>query len=620
MNEVPETTQLDVNLPKPRTRKVLIGALVTVLVLGIVGLAAAAIANRAAQSPDEATAGVMPANTMLYVALNTQADQLPNFNAIANAWSDSKEARMLVSALQLGVTQAGFNWEDDIRPWLGERVALGIVDLGGVSAADPAQQVPAQYRAPFFIISAQTKDHAKSEAFLIALSKQLSKTGLNQTVQTETYRNIPVSYLSSSGAEDSSVAWATIEDNVVLTTSRDNLKTVINAALDKQGLSTSENFKTVMGSLPVQSVGAAYVDYNRYMDELLQLTQSMQNSADSIAPTLDPKRAEEFKQQREKLLRQQEAQLAQLRDMTKALGGVGATMSYEPTGIRFDTAMQFDPAQLPADQRQLYEAALSPASGRAFAALPASAILAADFNLKGGFLSKLLNPEILAAQAASSGVSEDEIAAKLDEFQKATGVNLQSDVLDLLNGDAAFAILARDQQKSDALSYSLPVEFALLLDASDAGRLTSSFDKIFQGLSASSGTGHFTWQSLSGLPFSVVLADGEPVVTYGAVDGRVAIGTDSNTLLGIDNADQAALANDATFKQATGLLPGNRLNTAYLNLQSLWNLIPAQGKSDTSTGMAAVLNYLGHFKWVSSGAEAPANGLSRGSLHIGVAK
>ena len=132
MNEVPETTQYDVNLPKPRTHKVLIGVLVAVLVLGIVGVAAAVIANRTAQSPGEATATVMPANTMLYVSLNTQADQLPNFNVIADAWKDSKEAKMLACALELAVTQAGLNWEEDIQPWLGERVALGIVDIGGI--------------------------------------------------------------------------------------------------------------------------------------------------------------------------------------------------------------------------------------------------------------------------------------------------------------------------------------------------------------------------------------------------------------------------------------------------------------------------------------------------------
>jgi hypothetical protein len=104
------------------------------------------------------------------------------------------------------------------------------------------------------------------------------------------------------------------------------------------------------------------------------------------------------------------------------------------------------------------------------------------------------------------------------------------------------------------------------------------------------------------------------------VDGRVVIGTDSNTLLGIDNADQASLANDATFQQATGLLPDNRLNTAYLNFQPLWSLINAKPIEDTGAGFGEVLNYLSHFKWISSGAETPANGLSRGSLHIGVAQ
>jgi hypothetical protein len=208
----------------------------------------------------------------------------------------------------------------------------------------------------------------------------------------------------------------------------------------------------------------------------------------------------------------------------------------------------------------------------------------------------------------------------LDDFQKMLGVNLQTDVFDLMNGDAGLAVMARDQQKSDAMSYSMPIEAAVLLDSSDANKLMSNFDKVMQGLSALSPDSSVKQQGLSGLPYSAILIDDKPALTYGVVDGRLVMGTDSNTLLGIDNAEQASLANDATFKQATGLLPGNRLNTAYLNFQPLWNLIDAQvkGSTDTGTGASAVLNYLGHFKWVSSGAEAPANGFSCGSLHVGV--
>ena len=105
--------------------------------------------------------------------------------------------------------------------------------------------------------------------------------------------------------------------------------------------------------------------------------------------------------------------------------------------------------------------------------------------------------------------------------------------------------------------------------------LAGSFDKVIQGLSALSNDTSVKQQSLSGLPYSVILIDDEPVLTYGVVDGRFVMGTDSNTLLGIDNAEEASLANDAKFKQATGLLPGNCLNTAYLNFQPLWNLIDA---------------------------------------------
>jgi hypothetical protein len=613
MNDLPETTQYDVNLPKPRPHKVLIGVLVAVLVLGVIGVAAAAIANRTAQSQGDATAVVMPPNTMLYFSLNTQANQLPNFNAVAEAWKDSKEAKMVASGLELAFSQTGLSWADDIQPWLGERVAVGIVDLGGM---DQTQGSDAKYRAPSFAIAVQTKDRTKSDAVLGTLLKQMSKS-TGGSIETETYRDIPITYLKSANAAmPETGAVATINDVIVLTMNSDQMKAAINAALDGQNLATSANYKTVMSALPDQNAGAFYMDYNRYMDVVMQMTQSMQSSFDNITSNLDPKQAEVLKQQRAR----QEAQMAQLRDMMKAMGGMGATMSYEPTGIRFDTAMQYDPAQMSAEQRQLYESALTPTSGKIFASLPASAIMAVDFNLKGGFLNKVMNPDVLAAQFASLGVSKEEITAKLDEFQKLLGVNLQTDVIDLMNGDAGFALMTRDQQKSDAMSYSLPFEVAVLLDSSDAGKLTSSFDKVMQGLSALSPTGGVKTQSLSGLPYSAIMIDDKPVLTYGVVDGRFVIGTDSNTLLGIDNADQASLANDATFKQATGLLPGNRLNTAYLNFQPLWDLIGAQvqGTTDTGTGAGAVLNYLNHFKWVSSGAEAPANGLSHGSLHIGV--
>ena len=324
MNEVPETTQFDVNLPKPRTHKVLIGVLVAVLVLGTIGVAAAAIANRTAQSQGDATAAVMPPNTMMYFSLNTHADQLPNFNVIADAWKDSKEAKMVASGLEVAFAQTGLNWADDVQPWLGERVAVGLVDIGGM---DKAQGKDLTYRAPFLVIAAQTKDRVKSDAALGSVLKQIAQTSGGSTT-TETYRGISITHLGFGGSSTQETgALATINDVIVLTLSGDQMKAAINAALDGQNLATSANYKAVMNALPGQNAGAAYVDYNRYMDALMQMTQSMQSSVEGITSNLDPKQAEEFKQQREKMQAQQEARLAQLREMMKALGGVGAVMT-----------------------------------------------------------------------------------------------------------------------------------------------------------------------------------------------------------------------------------------------------------------------------------------------------
>jgi hypothetical protein len=85
-------------------------------------------------------------------------------------------------------------------------------------------------------------------------------------------------------------------------------------------------------------------------------------------------------------------------------------------------------------------------------------------------------------------------------------------------------------------------------------------------------------------------------------------------LLAIDNAEQAPLSNDGLFKQATGLLPGNRLNTFFMNFAPLWDLVETRGLGEE----CKPCNYLKHFAWMSSGSELPADGLQRGSLHIGI--
>ena len=110
-----------------------------------------------------------------------------------------------------------------------------------------------------------------------------------------------------------------------------------------------------------------------------------------------------------------------------------------------------------------------------------------------------------------------------------------------------------------------------------------------------------------------------PALTYGVVDGRLVIGSTSETLQAIQNAKQSPITGDETFKTATSVLPGTRTQTGYVNLQALWTWIESQAK-DSDPNVAAVLNYLGHFKWVSLGNGVPTDKLVRSEVHIGVGK
>jgi hypothetical protein len=121
---------------------------------------------------------------------------------------------------------------------------------------------------------------------------------------------------------------------------------------------------------------------------------------------------------------------------------------------------------------------------------------------------------------------------------------------------------------------------------------------------------------LSGLPYNV-LADnrGNPMFTYGVVDGRLVVGTNSDTLLSIDSADKAPLSADATFKAALNGLPANRVQTFYFNMQPLWDLLkPLSGQS----GMSGVINYVRPFKYISIGSEVPNGNLTRGVMRIAI--
>jgi len=617
-----QSVEFDMNLPKPSPRSVIAKGLIGVGALALAGVIAAVVIGCTATPTVDPTVKVLPADTMLVMSLNTQAAQLPNFKAVADAWQDSREANQIESALALAFMQTGFNWEADIQPWLGERVTVGLVDLGNYTQPITSGGV----RGPMFFVVVQTRDRAKSDAFLVNVRKELESKikpngYLTTTIHDEAYRGVSMVYLTSESnwSGDKPVvndvaAYSTVNDVIVVTTSADNLKKAIDASLDGSNLSTSANYQTTMSALPGQNAFAMYMDFNRYMKAVMDMTLGISTQMGQAPGNLGGTPAPNIARQQE--------QWQKLQETLQAMGGMGIAMTYEPTGVRFDTIAQIDLNRLPEAQRKLFEASYQAASNKIYESIPALAMVMLNGNNPAAYLKPFFDPTQPDPFANWPGLESASFRDKLAQLEKLAGVNLNTDLIDLFNGEFAFVVLPKVQTASDdpTAKANLPFEVALMFDSSDAARVAATLDKLVQAIAAQS-QGDVAWQSLSGLPYSVVMLDGNktPVLTYGVVDGRLVIGSTSETLLAIQNAKPSPITGDATFKTATGLLPGSRTQTGYLNLQPLWTWIESQAAAGDSN-ISAVLNYLGHFKWVSLSSGVPANNLIREEVHIGVVR
>jgi len=628
-----EVQQFDVNLPQPRKQRMVLGIVVALIVVGVVIAAALALANRSASPAANSTMKVMPATTLMFASLHTQPDQLPNFNVIAEAWQGSKEARQIESGLELALMATGFSWEDDIRPWLGERISLGVIDVGSVQLATagalPSSSPSLQAELPGIVVAAQTIDRAKSDAFLANLRKELEKQADNPyaqaTVQDDTYRGIPVVYLKSEPSGDVlyamptiEPAYATVNDTIVFAVSYNALKKAIDASLDGTNLTQSANFNNTMGALPAEHLAAYYIDMPAYVNAIAQQAAAQNDLTNDFLNEMPDSQKQLFEQ----MMKDQEIRQQAMLETAKAIGGMGLTMSYEPTGVRFDTALQIEPSRLPEAQRQLYEANLKPISGKIPDALPASTfVLLNSKNLAGAikplFDPALPNPYSLFSgsnSAMSSLLALGDMTQSLKEFQQRLGLDLNADLIGLLDGEYAVTLMSKPVEQSDAQpgALNVPIEFALLFESSDVNRLAGNVEKVLQ--TALAETPGSTTLERTDRGYTALIERGEPALAYGVVDGRFVIGTGPDTLAAIDDADRAPLTADATYKAATAILPGTRTNIGYLNFTPVWEMV-AGSLNDQP---CVPCNYLQPFKWLSYADEAPANGLQRGTVHIGI--
>ena len=510
--------------PPPRRRfGLLLGIGIGLVVVALIGLGVVFIPRLLGTTAPtlNVTAAAMPAGTQFYFSFNPHFEQLPNGGVVLKAWSDPEIAESIEGSIRDALEDNDVDWDQDIAPWLGDEIGLGIGNL-------PLDPNASSETPPSLVLVAVTRDVVLSNAFLAKWRANRESGGSEFTEQT--YRDVPTVEQTDTGF-DQPMAYATVKDQVIVATGSNDLHAVIDAALDGTGLDTSSNYQATLSQLRGGRAVTAYMDAGPLFETLIEQMQA----SGGVPPAAVNQSA---------------------LDALDALQGVAMGLSFEANGLLLETVASADVSRLPGEQQAALTARGS--SNRLLRAVPDSTFL---------YLGSEILPDTLDALA-----DDPNFAASLEMIESQTGIDLTTDVFSWLTGE--FAIVAMPGSLISSGPSQLPFGFALILEATDQQAAEAGAHKLIQTLVDQSG-GEIGEVEVSGNRLRAVLdtVSGDPVLVYGSIGDRLVLALPQNAAQKIADTADDPLADDETFKTAIAPLPTSNSGYFYLKPKPIVDLL-----------------------------------------------
>lgn len=510
------------------------GKLPLVIVAGLVVVALVALAvvliprlRGAPAGAVNATAAAMPVDTQIYFSFNPHFDQLPNGDIVSKAWSDPELRKSIEDGIRDALADNDLDWDQDIAPWLGDEVGLGI---GNYSLYFTATDVS----LPYFVLVAATRDTARLDALLAKLRETSEANGSKYTEQA--YREVTTVERKAGPDVETSIAYATVKDLLIVASGRDRLHAAIDALLDGGGFDKSSNYQVAVAKLRGGRAVTAYIDVGRLYGPLLDQLLAEQPLAENLS------------------------ELHKLR--------IGMGMSFEANGVLVEFVTLGDPTVgLPVEEKTGLKAAPNP--NRLLRAVPDSAFL----YMSGRRVSDWFDDTLSLMESFPPDPGVTGIVESLSDFEREAGIDLRKDIFSWMTGEAAAVVMP-----GGGLIGSSPFPFglALLVEAGDKQLAEAGPHKLFQALAAQSGTEivdvTIEGNRMRGL---VDALSGDPLVVYGLIGDNFVLALPESAAQKIAAAGNRPLADDDTFRAAIAPLPANTIGYVYLKPKPLVDLMSA---------------------------------------------
>jgi hypothetical protein len=518
--------------------------------------------DKASGLTDEA-AGSMPPDVALYAGL----DLLTFSEEVLTEFSQPFVQALAVEGVEdLGgglerldamlAEETGLTLTDDVKPWLGRSVGLGISELSLL----PDGRID---KLSWLVVAA-SQDRPAADAFLEKLASQAAElSGLEASESDYRGRSI-VSFIPGAGAPLDGLAFTRSAGQVILGSDEARVRAAIDAQ-QGQSLADDETYRQLVGALPGDRGLTLYADQSQAPEigRLLAIVAPV-----AIGP-LD------------------------LTSLVMPPGGLGATI--------IDQGLRLDTATLTADDG----GAQSPGTREMAGNLPATTLALVTGNTLEGVWNSLKGS---LAAGDSLADFEESMALLTREF----GYDPDSQLLPLLNEEWTLAVLPAGEGLVNELT-GAPLGLVLLAGSDDATALAAAVHELSGSLEGQRLP--LETVDVNGTPATFVALEsliGAPLPLYGLDGDRFFLATDVDSLaLVVDG--QEPLAEDENYQQALALLPETFEIGAYTDMSGLLSLIGGQSNDAAGSRSMALLSPV---QSMVSGSGPASGGVHPGVLFL----
>jgi hypothetical protein len=470
-------------------------------------------------------AQAVPSETQMFMNVNLLQLQSKDFLSLVNTFVEAAGEEpyddimaIIDEAEETVEPETEITFSQDILPWLGQFVGLGIKDLKSVDFLDNEMDL---------YVIAEVRNKKKADEFLVKLMDDIRQEN-DQNFLEETYERTTIYELDTEYEEDR-VAFARSGGLFILSNGAETIKEVIDASKG-DSLGDMDEYKDVVSELPKDRLLTFYMSFSfvESFYEDLDLPTDLESSAN-----LD------------------------------ILRGMGMSISAVEAGLQMDYIIAYNPDQMTDEDRASMQ--IEPGQPMTASLFPQETYLY--------ITSEHLNRTIEGMQEGLLGtVEEGEIDEAMEIFEEQFGINPMTDLFPYLDGEWAIGIM-ESPGGIFAEQFGIPLNLLLVVESSDQAALLNAAEKIAEGLED---TGQFDvlQTETNGIQL-FELRDPfyeETAFVYAVKDNILFISLDAGTIEDV-YGDRVSLDQYSRYKDGWQAFPKDMRPMMYIDVEGIYRFV-----------------------------------------------